>query len=371
MRWAWASKLLGSQDRLFQLQQRRERQRRQILRLVDQHLRLVLQRHDLVVDLLQGASGRQHVLRVVIGIEHNQLRGGRLGTDEHSKRNHAGGSETTEAVHLDASNSAEMRDEIGRPGDVAGLQPAGHKVVAAMFGKDLLDQRLVGLGGSCGEGERDLAKTEFEQAIAAARLAVVVALRRRAGEDLDLAVVQSKAPVDRHDLRLDGAVVGQQNPRRTALDDRRRDRRAVDIRKRLGSEDDGSILLAKGLQPLTQLTSKFLVIKRQPPFIDDEQGWPAIKPSFNAVEQIGKDGRRDRRTNQSVGLKDLDGAFAKALEFRIKQPAIGPTEAIGLESALQYIRLKKNAKAGQGPLLESAQRPARSAPTRDAPWLPA
>ena len=69
-------KLLGSLDRLFQLPQRRERQGRQILRLIDQHLRLILQRHDLVVDLLQRASGGQHVLRIVVGIEHNQLRGG-------------------------------------------------------------------------------------------------------------------------------------------------------------------------------------------------------------------------------------------------------------------------------------------------------
>ena len=141
MRWAWASKLLGSQDRLFQLQQRRERQGRQILRLVDQHLRLVLQRHDLVVDLLQRASGRQHVLRIVVGIEHDQLRGGRLGTDERRQtrsrwrwRDDGGGS-------FGCLQFSEMRDEIGRPGDVAGLQPAGHKVVAAMFGKDLLDQQ--------------------------------------------------------------------------------------------------------------------------------------------------------------------------------------------------------------------------------------
>src|SRR6266851_8054101 len=145
-----------------------------------------------------------------------------------------------------------MRDEIGRPGDVAGLQPTWHKIVAATFGKDLLDQRLVGLGGSSGEGERDLAKTEFEQAIAAARLAVVVALRRRAGEDFDLAVVKSKAPVDRHDLWLDGAVVWQHNACWTTLDDRRRDRRAVDIRERLGSENDRGILLAQRLQPLAQ-----------------------------------------------------------------------------------------------------------------------
>ena len=120
----------------------------------------------------------------------------------------------------------------------------------------------------------------------------------------------------------------------------------------MGSEDDGSILLAKRLQPLTQLTGKFLVIERQPPFIDDEQGWPAIKPSFNAMEQIGKDGRRDRRTDQPIGLKDLDGAFAKTLELCIKQPAIGPPEAIGLEGALQHIRLKKRTKTRQGPLLD-------------------
>src|SRR5712664_2173657 len=95
-----------------------------------------------------------------------------------------------------------------------------------------------------------------------------------------------------------------------------------------------------------------MIIKRQPPFIDDEQSWPAIKPSFNAVEQIGKNGRRDRRTDQPIGFKDLDGAFAKTLEFRIKQPAIWPAKAIRLESALQRIRLKKSAKARQSPLLD-------------------
>ena len=131
------------------------------------------------------------------------------------------------------------------------------------------------------------------------------------------------------------------------------------------------VLLAKRLQPLPQLTSKFSVIKRQPAFIDDEQGWPAIKPSFNAMEQIGKDGRRNRRTNQPIGLKDLNGAFAKTLEFCIEQPAVWPTEAIGLESALQHIRLKKRHKGPSGSAPESAQRPARSTPTRDAPWLPA
>src|SRR5260370_9887154 len=155
-----------------------------------------------------------------------------------------------------------MRNEVGRPGDVAGLQPAGHKIVAALFSKDLLDQRLVGFGRSRGGSERDFAKAEVEQAIAAPRLAVVVSLRGRSGEDFDLAVIKPKAPVNRHDLWFDGAIVGQQDPRRAALDDRRRNRGAVDISKRLGREDDGSILLAKGFQPLAQLPSKFLVIKR-------------------------------------------------------------------------------------------------------------
>src|SRR5271154_2709511 len=145
-----------------------------------------------------------------------------------------------------------MRDEIGRPGDVARLQPTGHKVVAAMFGKDLLYQRLVGLGGSGGESERHLTKTKLEQSITAARLAVVVALRRRPGQDLDLPVVQSKAPVDRHDLWLNGAVIGQRDACWAALDNCGRDCRAVDIRERLGGENDGGILLAQRLQPLTQ-----------------------------------------------------------------------------------------------------------------------
>src|SRR5262249_10154498 len=158
-------------------------------------------------------------------------------------------------------------------------------------------------------GKRDLAKSEFEQAIATPRLAIIIPLRRGPSEDLDLPVIEPETPVDRRDLRFDGAIVGQQDPRRAAFDDGRRNCGAVDIGKRLGGKDDGRILLAKGFQPLAQLTSKLPVIKREPPFIDDEQSWPAVKPSFNAVEQIGKDGGRNRCTNQSVGFKGLDGAL--------------------------------------------------------------
>ena len=117
-----------------------------------------------------------------------------------------------------------MRDEIGGPGDAAGFEPAGHKILAAVLGEHLLDQGLVGLRGGSGKGERDLAKTEIEQAVAAARLAVVVTLRRGAGENLDLPIVQAEAAIDRRDLRFDRALIRQEQPGRAALDDGRRDR---------------------------------------------------------------------------------------------------------------------------------------------------
>ena len=66
--------LLRSPDRLLQLLQRRVRQAGKITRLVDQHLCFVLQRRDLVGHLLQRPCGRQHVLRIVAGIEHGHLR---------------------------------------------------------------------------------------------------------------------------------------------------------------------------------------------------------------------------------------------------------------------------------------------------------
>ena len=67
-------KILCALDRLLQLRKRRIWQARQILRLVDQHLPLVLQRQDLIVDLLQLTRGSQHILGIVVGVEHHELR---------------------------------------------------------------------------------------------------------------------------------------------------------------------------------------------------------------------------------------------------------------------------------------------------------
>ncbi len=104
-----------------------------------------------------------------------------------------------------------MVDEhVGRPIEALAAQPGGGEAVAAVGGDRLGDGGLVGLGGGGGEGERDLAQAELEQAIAAARLAVIVALGRRAAEDLDLAVVQAEAAIDGGDLRFERALVGQE-----------------------------------------------------------------------------------------------------------------------------------------------------------------
>ena len=164
----------------------------------------------------------------------------------------------TATRHDRAFQLGEIGNEIGGPTEPTRGEPGGGKAVAAMFGEHALDHGLIGLRGGGGEGERDLAKAEFEQAIAAPRLAVIVALGRRAREDLDLPVVEAEAPIDRGDLRLDRALVRQEQPRRAALDDGGRDRGAVDIGERLGGEDDGGVLLAQRLQPFAQLAGERL-----------------------------------------------------------------------------------------------------------------
>ena len=70
---------LGPRDRRLQLGQRRHRQAREVLRLIHQALRLVGQHLDLIVDLLQLARRRQHVLAEVGGIVDDPLRKSRLG----------------------------------------------------------------------------------------------------------------------------------------------------------------------------------------------------------------------------------------------------------------------------------------------------
>jgi hypothetical protein len=61
-------KLLGLADLRLQRRQHGQRQGRQILGLIDQRCRFVLERFDLIVDLLECPRGRQDVLRIVAGV---------------------------------------------------------------------------------------------------------------------------------------------------------------------------------------------------------------------------------------------------------------------------------------------------------------
>ena len=91
-----------------------------------------------------------------------------------------------------------------------GAQPSGGETTSAIGGEKIGDGGLVGLRGSGGEGERDLGEAELEQAIAAPGLAVVVALRDAAAQDLDLAVVEAEAAIDGGDLRFERALIRQE-----------------------------------------------------------------------------------------------------------------------------------------------------------------
>ena len=191
--------------------------------------------------------------------------------------------------------------------------------------------------------------------MAATGLAVVVTLRRRAAEDLDLAIVQPEAAIDGRDLRFEGALIGQEHAGRAALDDRRRNGTAVDIGKRLGGEDDAGVLLPERLQPFAQLTGEAVVVEGEPALVDDEQRRPAVEPVLDAVEQIREDGRCRTRADQPFGLEGLDLGLAKPLRFRVEQAPPRAADGVGLQGLLQRIGLQEDRKAGNRPFRDRSR----------------
>ena len=110
---------------------------------------------------------------------------------------------------------------------------------------------------------------------------------------------------------------------------------------------DGRILLAQRLQPFAQLAGKALIVEREPAFVDDQQRRPAVEPAFDAMKEIGQHGRRGAGADQALGLEGLDVGFSQPLGFGIEQATIGTAEAIGLQRALQRLRLQQHRQAGQ------------------------
>lgn len=95
-------------------------------------------------------------------------------------------------------------------------QPSRREARRAMACDQVGDGALIGLGGRGAKGERDLAQPQLEQAIAPARLAVVVPLRNGLAEDLDLPAVQAEASIGGGDPWFERAIVRQEEPRRAS-----------------------------------------------------------------------------------------------------------------------------------------------------------
>lgn len=149
-------------------------------------------------------------------------------------------------------------------------EPGRGKARRAVRGKQFANADLIGFRRGCRESERDLAKSEVEKAVSAAGLAIIVALRSRPAQYLDLAVVEAEALVDTGYLRFERALVGQEYPGRAALDDSGRDRRSLDIGETLRRENHARIFLAKRLQPFAQLRGEGRAVEDEPALVDDD-----------------------------------------------------------------------------------------------------
>lgn len=134
----------------------------------------------------------------------------------------------------------------------------------------------------------------------------------------------------------------RQQARWAAFDDRWCYRGAIDVRERLGGEDDGRVLLTKRLQPFPELSGKILIVESKPPLIDNKERRPAIETVPDTMEQVRQHGWRCTRSDQTFGLKRLDRGFAQALEFGIEQAPGRTAEAIGLQGAFQRVRLEQD-----------------------------
>src|SRR3546814_1973488 len=102
-----------------------------------------------------------------------------------------------------------MAEQVGGPCEATVTKPGGCELLLAMGRHQFADADLVGLRGGGGKGERDVAEAQVEQPVAAARLAIIIALRGRTAQDLDLAVIEPQPLIKPRDMRLSGALVRQ------------------------------------------------------------------------------------------------------------------------------------------------------------------
>src|SRR6185436_7882042 len=87
----------------------------------------------------------------------------------------------------------ESADQICGPLQIAGSEVAFRELARAEFGEDSLNQALIFGRRSRRKGKRNRTKPKLEQAVAGARLQVIVPLRERFRDQAHLRVVKAEA----------------------------------------------------------------------------------------------------------------------------------------------------------------------------------
>src|SRR3546814_774207 len=175
-----------------------------------------------------------------------------------------------------------LRQQVGSPVEAGGAQEAGSEVVHAAGFEQRVDAGLRrGIGGRA-ECARDRTEPQFEQAVPARRLEVILALGRCPRDQLDLSVIEAELLVDAPRLRLDGAVIWEQDSLRAALNDSRRDQRLGDVGEALRGEHHRDVLLAQDLEPFPDAGGEQRVVEEYPGLVEDEQRRAAVEPLLEA-----------------------------------------------------------------------------------------
>src|SRR5690606_22408709 len=136
--------------------------------------------------------------------------------------------------------------------------------IGSAFGDQRIDPGLARGIGSSAQRQGNRAETEFEQAVAARGLEIIVPLGLRPADKLDLALIEAEALISGASLRFERAVIGQEYALRAAFYDRGRNRAVRNIGKALRCEKHRDILLAQGLEPFANACSEERVVEEYP-----------------------------------------------------------------------------------------------------------
>ena len=210
---------------------------------------------------------------------------------------------------------------------------------------------IVGRAGAA-EGQGDRTEGEREEAVSSWAHHVVVALGCGRGEQIDLALVQAEALIEGLHHRLMGALVGQKNLLRAAVDQRRGNGALLDIREALGGKEDADILFPERLQPGLDLRCEKAVVEKEPSLIQNQKRRLAGERFLQPMKDR-EQGRGDgtRKIGQRFQIETLPIRTAPCRLGGIEQRAIGAFEGEGLKRLSDFPILDQRAQNGERSLL--------------------